>query len=108
METLPRQFFDETKNALANLSGESIRVVLSSLGSYQYFSVFGKRYQTLDRYDYMVTAEEAALLAGALLAKQPTVQISAEDLDGLPFQVAAEKIFGKEVQLPKLAKVCQR
>ena len=97
MKTQPPEF-RSTVDAIRAVGPENIKVILSSSVSYQVSSVFRNDFQTLDRYDYKVTREEATLLSNS-----PDVEISADDLTGLPFQVAAEKINGTEVSLPQLA-----
>lgn len=96
MKTQPQQFFNSTVNDLRSVTG--IILVLSSSKSDQVPSVFGNYYQALERYSYKITHEEASLLSG-----RPGEERSADDLTGLSFQVAAEKIRGTLVSLPQKA-----
>jgi len=100
INTRPREFFDSTINAICNLSGTRIKVIMSSSISHRFSSVFSTRIQSLDRYSQKITSTEAALLA----SHSPEKGITTADLAELPFQVAAEKLNGKYVSMVDLAK----
>ena len=54
INTRPRDFFDSTINAICNLSGTRIKVIMSSSTSHRFSSVFSTRIQSLDRWSAAV------------------------------------------------------
>jgi len=88
--------FNTAVNELLQVGG--MTVVLSSSISNQVSSVFGSSYQTLDRYAFNISSEEATLLS-----KQLNKKISASKLTGLPFQIAAEEMRGTLKSLVQIA-----
>ena len=99
MKNEPRDFFDSTVDDICNLSGSRIIVIMSSSTSNRFSSVFGSRIHSLPRYSQKITPAEAALLA----PHASETGITAADLAGIPFQVAAERLKGVQVSIANLA-----
>ena len=99
MKNEPRDFFDSTVDDICNLCGSRIIVIMSSSTSNRFSSVFGSRIHSLPRYSQKITPAEAALLA----PHASETGITAADLAGIPFQVAAERLKGVQVSIANLA-----